>query len=217
MQCNSCGHIKIFEVGCGIRLCPDCSHKIARRNAKKYMPYVKTFKKPALLTLTTIRQKRLNFKEIRRQFSMFRKYYTKMITAAGLYCFETKQKEDGWHTHIHAIVDSAFYFQNAISEEWKKATGGESYIVDIRRVKTLSALRYMLKYLSKSTELLNQNGAEEYLKASKNQRMIQTFGKKYGFLCAKPEPLECEKCHAVDWNFFVDTNFCECDIQYVET
>lgn len=206
MQCTSCGFIKVFQVDCGNRLCLSCSQKRAKRLFARYMPLVKLYKQPALLTLTICRQTRLNYHKIRRQFRVFRHYWTKMNIKNGLYVIETKQKTDGWHTHIHAIIDSSYYPQAQISDEWKQSTDGDSFIVHIQRVDTMSALSYLLKYLGKTATIRTKSGADEYLNATHGTRLVQTFGKRYGEIVKKPI-FHCPNCKSTEWSYFVDVNF----------
>ncbi len=178
------------------------------RNLRKYTPLVLLFRQPALLTLTCKPQTYLNFREIRKQFRAFRHYYSKIRINAGLYVLETKQKKTGWHTHIHAVIDSSYYPQPTLSEEWRKSTGGLGFVVDIRRVDSETALVYLLKYMSKNHEIMNKAGEEEFLSQTRHTRLIQTFGNRYGFLVQKPDPYPCPECQSIDWSYFVDFNFC---------
>ena len=211
IQCRHCGYIHYIKVGCGCILCPICSEVRAIRQFRRYKPQILAYRNPALLTLTTVRQKKLNFSELRQQFRIFRHYYSSMKIKGGLYLFETKQKKDGWHTHIHAIIYSDYYPQKQISEEWKQTTHGESYIVDIRRVNVKKALTYVLGYVLKKTEILNEQGALEFIEQSKHTHLFQVFGERYGVRVLKKIKFPCPVCDCNDWSLNVDVHFSQCE------
>lgn len=54
------------------------------------------------------------------------------------------------NVHLHCLIDK-YIPQRLLSEAWKRATGGISYIVDIRAVRSSSnAVKYLCKYITKS-------------------------------------------------------------------
>lgn len=78
--------------------------------------------------------------------------FSKIEASVGSYEFTNKGK--GWHPHVHiAALVTADIDQQALSSEWKKATG-DSYIVDVRPIGQiqepikgfLEVFKYALKF-----------------------------------------------------------------------
>lgn len=70
--------------------------------------------------------------------------------------FEVKRAKDQrfWHPHLHgACILSEYIDRHALSEEWRKATGG-AFIVHVRRIDNLEkGLKEVLKYPCKFEDL----------------------------------------------------------------
>jgi hypothetical protein len=97
-------------------------------------------------------------------------------------CFiEIKRSKgvDGWNVHAHVLCESNWIPHQALKETWTHITGG-SFIVDIRRVRTLSDLaNYVTKYVSKGIPTALAADAEhldDALKALRGRRLCSTFG-----------------------------------------
>lgn len=90
-------------------------------------------------------------------------------------------EERTWHVHIHALIDSGWISQKALSDAWREVTKGRGYIVDIRKADE-GSLDEVVKYLTKGTDFLNDGQlVKEFLDATVRLRMLSTFGYFYGF------------------------------------
>lgn len=79
-----------------------------------------------------------------------RKLWRSKVTAAAAF-LEIKRSKDGqrWHPHLHALTQSQWIPHGELSADWHQVTG-DSYIVDVRAVRSDHAARYVAKYASKA-------------------------------------------------------------------
>jgi hypothetical protein len=177
-RCNKCG-LKTFKVsGCNKRTCTDCAKKRRSRLIAAYGPWITAYKWPVLVTLTLKREKYLSegVEKIIQAFHKLRrgKWWT---ARCGVWTMEFLPKEDGWHVHLHCIADAVWIDQKKLSEAWKRITG-DSFIVDVRRVKDRKgAMLEVLKYCTKTAELTKAD--KEMIEiVLKGKRFVNWFGKK---------------------------------------
>lgn len=196
----NCGSWHNVIMPCGDRTCPECRRVEMLKARRKYLPHLKEIHRPKLLTLTWPNQKFIS----RKLFIDFRKCWSKLIRRkpfstlikGGLFTFEVTNKGNGWHVHAHILLDAAYIPQKSLSIAWKAITG-QAFIVDIRVAKNPKiALNYILKYISKTPELLGSK--EDYNKALKGVRTIQGFGSMYRIKYIK-KPMPCKKCGSTSW------------------
>jgi hypothetical protein len=105
-----------------------------------------------------------------------RKWFSSLVYG-GLFVIEITGGENGFHCHIHAIVFSRFLDVKRLSKEWKACSNG--FIVYIQLVRNDEAIRYITKYLTKST--VSDGYAWDVSKALKGTRLFQSFGKFHDF------------------------------------
>lgn len=196
----SCGEQHPYQQGCNKRLCPVCQPKIAFKSCKKYMPLLQLLYKQAqqcrrslkFITLTLKNRDLLDFREIRHYLTLLRRQCPQYFHS-GLYVLETKQDGHGWHTHIHVVCDSDYVIWSELRDRWHTITG-DSYITKPERVRSVYGAKcYITGYLSKKHSFYSEQDAETFMSASKGQKLIQTFGSKYGFFVNK-SPFVCPVC-----------------------
>lgn len=189
-------------------LCPFCAAQRASRMNTLNRPKVEQIiadnrsLKPVVLTLTvengpnlSERQKHLmgNVKRLiqRRRDFLARGGRTEFAKIAGaIYSYEVTNNGNGWHPHVHMIcLLNDWIDQKALSAEWHALTG-DSYIVDIRRIKpkdlsapdtlTISnAMMEVLKYAVKFQDMSLEDNWHAYL-TLRRKRLIGSFGVLHG-------------------------------------
>jgi plasmid rolling circle replication initiator protein Rep len=192
-------------------LCPFCASIRASRASTKYTERIdevlkKNRKlKPVLITLTlkngsdlkeraehlikslrTLIKRRQDYNKKGRGFNEFCKINGAMYSYENTYNEQTKE----WHPHVHlfALLDD-WIDQEQLSETWHEITG-DSFIVDIRKVKKekdsgySNAAKEVCKYALKFSELSLENTWEAFmvLKGSRKVglRLSGAFGSLYG-------------------------------------
>lgn len=95
------------------------------------------------------------------------------------------KKTSEWHPHLHFFAFVSEYISPAhLSSEWERFTG-DSFIVDVRKVKNgiVGGLIEVLKYVSKPTELSHENLLHLY-NTAKGTRFVDP----HGLMRGVPEP-----------------------------
>jgi plasmid rolling circle replication initiator protein Rep len=184
-------------------LCPFCAARRAAKAVEKNIERVTTVLesdknlKPVMLTLTVkngddLQERFLHLKssfqrlqQNRRNALKGQKWTEFARVQGGMFSFEITNNGDGWHPHIHmvALLDD-WIDQKALSEEWQAITG-DSFIVDIRRIKPLDqnvstlniagAMLEVFKYSMKFQDMTLDLNWEAYEVLNK-KRLYGSFG-----------------------------------------
>jgi Replication protein len=204
--CKHCGavHAYVALSRCSDRTCTQCRKKDFYRLLRAYKPFVAglqahdvrlvtlTLKNTTVLEGTVDRLRKAWKKLVRRQ-----PYRT--IWRGGAYAIECVNKGQGWHVHLHVLVEGSYVVQQQLVQDWLALTG-DSYIVDLRPcTHPEGALRYILKYLLKAPTV--EEGREEYNAVLKGKRLIQAWGSWYGQQTPDEEEpkLVCAGCGQSAW------------------
>jgi hypothetical protein len=178
--CSHCGKAWYVKNRCRLRVCPICSRRVAIKRAKYLQEMTKQMKHPKLLTLTMPRwngDTRAGISALRKAFIKLR--HTKLFgkVRGGAYTVELKMKPDGWHIHLHALMDAPYLPYQKIFSAWKILVGVDAPQIDIRAATSQAARRYAAKYASKAADF--SSSAEvvvEWYMATKGSRLFNTFG-----------------------------------------
>ncbi|MDP2366520.1 MAG: hypothetical protein Q8M94_22425, partial [Ignavibacteria bacterium] len=202
LYCSKCGYSYEVMLRCGDRTCPDCRYKDYYRLLRAYLPLVQQKNNLRFLTFTLMRypdplsrERILFLRKCWIKLTHLKKYQKSI--KGGLYSIEAKNKGKGWNIHIHILVEGFYLNQKELSEDWLHLTG-DSYIVFIEKCwSSGGALKYLLKYLSKSPEVFGYY--EEYNLAFAGLRLVSSFGTWYKAIIKQKEPFKCPNCDCVDW------------------
>lgn len=187
-------------------LCPFCAGIRASKAIQKYSERVDEVLKQnrklkvALLTLTvknghdlqersshlitslrTLIKRRQDYKKKGRGFNEFCKIDGAMYSYENTYNEQTGE----WHPHVHMLVLlNDWIDQEQLSETWHEITG-DSFVVDVRRVKKSKEFGYakaaaeVCKYVLKFGDLTVEKTWEAF-KILKGKRLSGAFGSLYG-------------------------------------
>lgn len=195
--CVTCGTLEYRRSFlCGDRFCPICARKRSTMLLERYKPIVEAETSGFfghMLTLTykndpVLRDRKLISKHIRNLLR--RKLWNRYGgIAGGLYSVEVTLGEGGWHPHVHMLIFTrrpvASYIDQKwlielnqeVSDAWLYITG-DSYIV--RGVCWDGDLREIVKYVTKSPEVLPTDKLRELAAWSRAMRSVSAFGCFYG-------------------------------------
>lgn len=100
----------------------------------------------------------------------------------------------GWHVHVHALIEGRYLPHPKLKEAWHRITG-DSHVVDIRRVRTTTnAVNYVTRYVTKAWDRSTEqvpNRLHEAILALGSRRLVATFGSWRGTaLRAVPSEIE---------------------------
>lgn len=178
----STGKIAVHARSCHVKFCPLCSSPRANTIRTNTERWITTADHPKMLTLTikhsifdsladNLQMLYLGFRKLRRLQLWNR-------VKGGIWFFEIKRTKDGWHPHLHVLLEGGFLPQHAIREDWHRITG-DSFIVDIRPIANgKKAAEYVSKYATKPCQFRNlklELRQELYI-ALLDRRCVGTFG-----------------------------------------
>ncbi len=189
--CHSCGGSWWLVNKCRKRVCPLCAYEVAQERAHFVLCMTKQMQHPKMLSLTQplcVGDPRDGIKYLRAAFGKLRKHPVFKCVIGGAYQIELKQKDGGWHIHMHIIMDAPFMPYQKLFTAWKDIIGEKCPQIDIRAASSAEARTYACKYATKSIDY-GENGAGivAWYYATKGTRLFGTFGKWYN---AKIEELD---------------------------
>lgn len=203
--CRSCGYRHEVYQRCSDRLCSDCRQRDYFRLTDGYKGDVMGAERLKLLTLTLKNRPRLAgaVEELRAAWKkLLRRNPYKHLWTGGLYSVECVNKGNGWHVHMHILLDGHFVPQRQLSADWLDITG-DSSVCDIRACPSpIKALRYVLKYLTKPVEVAGHG--EEYNEVLAGTRLVSAFGSWHGRVTLRKQPFQCPQCGLSVWIIDVD-------------
>jgi hypothetical protein len=124
----------------------------------------------------------------------------------GSYQIEVKLKGNGFHIHIHALLDSPFMPYQHVWSAWKKIIRHDCPQTDIRSAETPQARAYAAKYAAKASDFdADIDTVVAWYEATKGQRLFTTFGRWYNATIGDLDPdhpqfvpvCKCTKCGTV--------------------
>jgi hypothetical protein len=191
-SCKVCHNVWYVTTHCRLRICPCCAYSVTVERAKFIASLCKHMKHPKLLTLTMplwTADPQDGIAVLRTWFNMLRARKVFRPVLGGAYQIELKQKQNGWHIHLHAILDAPYLPQQLIFSEWRAITRTTAPQVDIRAATTVRAQRYIVKYLVKGSDVKDPNfSIVAWYQATKGQRLFATFGTWYNKTLEDLEP-----------------------------
>lgn len=176
------GRVRIRCNTCKDRLCEACGRSRGRRLQDGIVRALGGTR--AVLVTLTLRANETplidQIKRLRRCFaSLIRSPLWKASVQGGVAVMEIKVgTSQRWHVHLHVVCVSDWIDQRELSGRWHAITG-DSYVVDVRRMPSVSAGRYVAKYVSKPadrTVLEDDERLDEFAMSIRGSRMFQTFG-----------------------------------------
>jgi hypothetical protein len=183
-QCSSCGTTKEFPNRCDRFYCPECQPRLARVRSDGVKWWLKSVSRPWHIVLTVRNTPDLTKGHVRE----FRKWWTNLrhkkfcrSWVGGLYSFEVTNIGNGWHLHLHAIVDAFYIDKMGLSRAWSEATNKAGLIVEAKECRDDSYLREATKYAAKGSEISKWKPAliVEFIEAFEGTKTFGVFGNLY--------------------------------------
>lgn len=211
--CDSCRHAWWVLNKCRKRVCPLCSYEISQQRAMYLLAMTRHMEHPKLVTLTMplwTSKPQDGIKLLRDHFARLRKTKLFAKVRGGAYTIELKQKENGWHIHMHILLDAPFIPYQRLFSEWRTIIKHQSPQVDVRSASDKKARVYAAKYASKSAGFdTHPESIVPWYLATKGVRLFGTFGEWYNAKIEeldpdspliRPEP-KCPECGKVQTIF----------------
>lgn len=192
--CSACGKSWYIIDRCRLRVCPLCSYEVSKQRGDYLKAMTRNMTHPKMLTLTQPlwqRDPHDGIKYLRSCFNKLRRNTLFKDVKGGAYQIELKEKEQGWHIHMHVLLDCPYIPYQRLFTEWKKILGTTAPQIQIQAASSPRAREYVCKYAAKSADFdTNTKSIVRWYLATKGERLFATFGAWYN---AKIEELDNEK------------------------
>jgi len=191
--CRSCNHHWWVIDHCRLRVCPLCSWKVSKQRATFVRIMLHSMKHPKHLILTMptwTRDPRDGIAMLRQYFNALRSAPVFKTVKGGAYQIELKRKPEGWHIHVHTILDAPYLPYQQLFSAWQQITGEAAPQVHIKAATSPQEQDYVTKYVVKSAGFEDDSDdIVAWYEATKGSRLFTTFGTFYN---AKIEELSPE-------------------------
>lgn len=168
---------------CRKRVCPLCSFKESLRRGKFIERVCHKMAYPKCLTLTMPRwtdTPQDGIKHLRTAWNLLRKSPVFSAVKGGVCQIELKRKPNGWHIHLHAIIDAPFLPHQHLYSTWRKILGIEHASIWINAATTPAQRHYAAKYTAKAADWDGDLATVvAWHRAVKGQRLFSAFGDWY--------------------------------------
>lgn len=178
--CTHCGKHWYVTNRCKLRICPLCSFETAKRRATHLLALTHRMKYPKLVTLTMptwTTDPREGIAHLRQAWNQLRRSKLFKNVRGGAYQIELIPKPNGWHIHIHALLDCPFIPYRQLFTKWGQLIGVKVPQVDIRAATTVEQRAYATKHAAKGANFYaNPDRVVDWYRATKGLRLFATFG-----------------------------------------
>jgi hypothetical protein len=207
LRCLTCERRKTTVQWCKRKWCPCCAKRSAAARAMELDFIVERFRWPLFVTLTMKNCAELlpsDVRKLRRAFGKLRhRKLWKSRVRGGLAAVEITNIGNGWHPHLHAVLDCQWLawktpmprrtdtregkkklYQDAACElesTWSKLLGQETSSVRVKRADKKTIAKEVTKYTVKNEDLVLAEGSiGTLIRALDSCRLMTTFGRAHG-------------------------------------
>jgi hypothetical protein len=207
LKCCSCGARKQVAQRCKRRWCPCCAKQLASQRASELEYITARMQWPLFVTLTMRNESEITVSVIRKLRRAFGKLRHRKLwstrTRGGVACVELTNIGNGWHPHVHAVIDCRWLawktheplhrasreekleaFKSAAAElstVWAKILGQETASVKVKRASAREIAKEVTKYTVKNEDLVMCEGRiGDMIRALDGTRLMTSFGTAHG-------------------------------------
>jgi hypothetical protein len=183
--CNECGLTRKFPNRCDLFYCPECGHHLQAHAARQVEWWTKLIHQPKHVVLTIKNIYDLtsgHVDELRKMFGQLRRRKFCRNWDGGFYRIQCTNDGNGWHLHLHILVNAKWIDQDELKQQWLSVTRGFGYIVKVRDCRAGQYLHIVTQYVAKGSELAAWKPSElvTFIRAFNGRRTFGVFGKLYG-------------------------------------
>lgn len=207
LTCTCCGESHTCERRCSKKWCPVCVRRIATKRSLKFQGAVEKMQWPLFVTLTMRNTVDLTFdavRQLRRAFGKLRqRKLWKNNVKGGVASIEVTNIGNGWHPHLHAIIDCEWLAwktprpqakdsrdrKQALCKKaakeleriWAKILKQPTASVKVKRTTGAEVCKEVLKYSVKGSDLVEAPDAiAPMIRCLEATRLVTTFGTLFG-------------------------------------
>jgi Replication protein len=204
--CEHCGHHIQVPVYCKNRFCSVCGlhrNMLIRYKLTEFLrgSILKKYDSFKFLTLTIPNDDNL-LCQVKELITAFRRLRQRAVwkkhVRGGATVIEVKPGKEGWHAHLHIVIESGYIPFAVLLREWKAVSSGQG--VYIKKIHGAQVVHYITKYLTKTD---CSEAEQQYMThILKGVRLFQPFGNWFDPINKiKKHQVYCPDCHSVCWCF----------------
>lgn len=183
--CNGCNSVQKFPNRCDLFFCPECQPRLSQDRKKAVEWWTREVSQPKHVVLTVKNVPNLtkeHVQEFRSWFTKLRRTKFARHWVGGFYSLEVTNEGNGWHLHLHALINAHWIDSFQLSEHWAKVTNGFGRIVKVKDARGQNYLAEVTKYCVKGVQLAAWKPADIvcFIDAFKGVRTFGVFGSLYG-------------------------------------
>ncbi len=205
-RCTNCKKVTIFWNRCDRMYCPACTPRLSRERKESVQAWSEYIGQPKHVVLTCrntgdLTKERVQwfkacFSRLRR--SKFATQKTSEVYASdietrlpierysypwigGFYSLEVTKERNGWHLHLHALVDARFIDSVMLARVWAHILGQDVAVCKVMDAREKSYLQEVVKYVVKGDTLALWSGHDiaTFIHAFDGVRSFGVFGTLY--------------------------------------
>jgi len=182
--CLDCGRARKFPNRCDLFFCPECAGHLAYERKKQVEWWTQLIKQPKHVVVTIKNIRDLSpghVNEFRKYFTLLRRRKFARNWKGGFYSIELTNEGDGWHLHLHALVDAKWIDGGELARNWSSITNGLGYIVKVKDCRKADYLAELTKYVVKGSQAATWPPATilTFVNAFRGKRTFGVFGNLY--------------------------------------
>ena len=183
--CGDCGLVRKFPNRCDLFFCPECAHHLQNERKRQVQWWTGLIQQPKHVVLTIKNIWDLtagHVDELRSMFTKLRRRKFARNWKGGFYRLECTNDGNGWHLHIHCLIDAKWIDADELKQQWLSVTNGLGYIVRVRDCRQAHYLNEVTKYVAKGAQLAAWKPSEiaTFVRAFTGRRTFGVFGSLYG-------------------------------------
>lgn len=183
-QCTKCGTVQKFPNRCDLFFCAECQPRLSNDRRRAVEWWTREIKQPKHVVLTVQNLPNItkaHVQEFRRWWTNLRRSKFARHWHGGFYSLEVTNEGNGWHLHLHALINAHWIDAVGLSVAWNKANNGLGRIVKVKDGREKNYLREVTKYAVKGVQLAAwpKEIICEFLDAFNGVRTFGVFGDLY--------------------------------------
>lgn len=183
--CNGCRRVTVFFNRCERFYCPQCQPRLARERRESVEWWAREVGEPkhVILTVRNVNEFTKAYVQWFKQcFGKLRRRSFARNWRGGFYRLEVTNEKNGWHLHLHALVDAGWIDAKKLSVTWAEIVGQNLAIVKVKDVHGRDYLAEVTKYSVKGNEIAawKPEDIAAFVDAFSGVKTFGVFGSLYG-------------------------------------
>jgi hypothetical protein len=182
LVCSGCRLVRRVLNHCDRHFCPCCQPGLARKRERQIGWWASELEQPKhmVLTVANIPDADLNrgyIDWLRDCFASLRRLKLAR-NWSGFYSVQVTNSGNGFHVHLHCVVEVRFIDLGQLQQAWSRLTDGAGQIVKVLDIRQPDRLARTIRYVVKPSELASWTPSQiaTFVRAFEGVKTFSTFG-----------------------------------------